>query len=55
MTSQLSIVKKTSMFLDKTINIMHKCVIHLHGHLNKVVPHIKPSILMDLGNDTKCI
>jgi hypothetical protein len=55
MTSQLSLVKKTSMFLDKMIHITHKCAIHLHGHLNKMVPLIKHFILMDLSNDAKCI
>jgi len=42
--------------LDETIHIMLGCTVHRHGHQNKVVPLMKPSILADLSNGTKfCI
>jgi hypothetical protein len=45
MTSQLFIVKNMYTFPGETIHIMPKWDVHLHGHRNKVVPLIKPSIL----------
>ncbi len=53
MTSQLSIVEKTSTFLDETIHIMFGCAVHLHGHRNKMVPLLKLFIFADLSNDIK--
>ncbi len=53
MTFQLSIVEKTNTFPDEVIHIMPKCVVHLHGHQNKMVPFMKPIILMNLNNGTK--
>jgi hypothetical protein len=53
MTSQSSIIEKTSTFVDETIHIMFECVVHLHGHWNKVVPFMKPFIFTDLSNDIK--
>ncbi len=41
MTSRLSIVKKTSTFLDEKIHITLECVVHFHGHQNKMVPLMK--------------
>jgi cAMP phosphodiesterase len=41
-------MKKTSIILDEMIHIMLGCTMHLHGHGNKMVPFIKPSILMHL-------
>jgi hypothetical protein len=38
-------MKKTNTLFNETIYIMFKCVIHLHGHRNKVMPVMKPSIL----------
>jgi len=38
---------------NETIHIMPRCVMHFHGHRNKVVPLIKPSIVADLNNDDK--
>ncbi len=32
---------------------MPGCIVHLHGHRNKVVPFMKPCILADLNNGTK--
>jgi hypothetical protein len=46
-------MEKTSTFLDKMIHIMFGCVMHLHGHWNKVVPLMKPSIFGDISNGTK--
>jgi hypothetical protein len=53
MTSWSFIVKKMGTFLDETIHIIPKCVMHLHGHQNKVVPFMKPFILVDLNNGAK--
>jgi hypothetical protein len=53
MTSQLSIMEKTSTFLDEMIHIMPGCDVHLHDHQNKKVPFLKPSIFVDLDNGTK--
>jgi hypothetical protein len=53
MTSQLHIVEKMCTLFDETIHIMPKCTMHLHGHQNKVMPLMKPSILVDLNNGTK--
>jgi hypothetical protein len=38
MTFRSSIVEKTGTFLDETIHITFKCIVHLHGHQNKMVP-----------------
>jgi hypothetical protein len=46
-------VEKTNTFLDEMIHITPGCTMHLHGHWNKMVPRLKPSILMDLSNGTK--
>ncbi len=40
-------------FPDETIHITLECVVHFHGHQNKMVPLMKPSILADLNNGTK--
>jgi hypothetical protein len=53
MSSWSFIVEKTSTLLDETIHIMHGCVVHLHGHRNKMVPFLKPSIFLDLDNGAK--
>ncbi len=53
MTFQLSIVEKMGTFLNKTIHIVPKCVMHLHGHHNKMVPLTKPFILADISNGIK--
>ncbi len=53
MTFRLSTVEKTSTFPDKTIHIKLECAMHLHGHQNKVVPFMKPSILADFSNGVK--
>jgi len=49
MTSQSSIVEKTSTFPNETIHIPPRCVVHLHGHWNKTVPFI----LVDFNNGIK--
>ncbi len=49
----MSIVKKTSTLLDDTIHISFGCIVHLHGHWNKVMPLMNPFILANLSNDTK--
>jgi hypothetical protein len=38
---------------DETIHIMPGYAMHLHGHWNKMMPLMKPSILADLYNGTK--
>jgi len=53
MISQLSIVEKMGTLFDETIYIMSECVVHLHGHQNKIVPLMKLSILIDLNNGAK--
>jgi hypothetical protein len=53
MTFESSIVEKMGTLLDEMIYIMFEYVVHLHGHRNKVVPLMKPSILTDLNNDAK--
>jgi len=49
MTSWLFIMEKTNTFLDDMIHITFKNVVHLHGHWNKVVPIMEPSIFANLA------
>ncbi len=42
-------MKKTNTFLDKTIHITAGCNVHLHGLRNKMVPLLKPCILVNLN------
>ncbi len=53
MISKLPTMEKTSTFPDETIHITLGCAMHLHGHWNKMMPLMKPSILVDLNNGTK--
>ncbi len=53
MTSRLSIVEKMSTFLDETIHITFECVVHLHGHQNKMLSLMKPFIFVNLSNGAK--
>ncbi len=53
MISRSSIVEKTSTFSIETIHITPKCVVHFHGHWNKMVLLLKPSIFVDLNNGAK--
>jgi hypothetical protein len=55
MTSQLFIIEKMSTHLNERIHIMPGCVVHFHGHRNKMVPVMvmKLSILVDFSNDAK--
>jgi hypothetical protein len=53
MTSQLSIVEKTSIFFNEMIHIMFGCVVHLHCYRNKVMPLMKPSTLANFSNSAK--
>ncbi len=46
-------MKNIDTLLDEMVHIMFECVVHLHGYQNKVVPLMKPSILVDLNNDAK--
>jgi hypothetical protein len=48
-------MEKMGTFLDETIHITPMCVVHLHGHWNKVVLFMKLSIFADLSNGTKFI
>ncbi len=38
---------------DETIHITPKCVVHLHGHQNKLVPLMKPYMLVNISNGVK--
>jgi hypothetical protein len=53
MTSQLSIMEKMGTLPDEMIHITPKCIMHLHGHQNKVVPLMKSFIFADLNNGVK--
>jgi hypothetical protein len=53
MNSQSSIVEKVGTFLDEMIHITHECVMHLHGHQNKMVLFMKCFIFVDLNNGVK--
>jgi len=53
MSSQLFIMEKTNTLFDEMIHIMYGCVVHLHGHQNKMVSFMKSSILVDLSNGVK--
>jgi hypothetical protein len=53
MTSWSSIVDKMGMLPDKTIHIMPECIVHLHGHRNKVMPFMKPFIFANFSNGAK--
>jgi hypothetical protein len=53
MSFRLSIMEKTSTLLDETIHTTLGCAVHLHGHQNKMVPFLKPSIFVDLNNGVK--
>jgi hypothetical protein len=44
---------KKQTFFDEMIHIMHGCIMHLHGHRNKVVPLVKPFILSNINNGAK--
>jgi len=46
-------MEKTSTFFDGTIHILLRCVVHLRGHRNKMVPFMKPFIFVDFSNGTK--
>jgi hypothetical protein len=48
MTSQSFIMEKMGTLLDETIHIMLECVVHLHGHRNKVMPLMKLSIFVNV-------
>jgi hypothetical protein len=54
MTFQSSIVEKMNTFFGEVIHIMPKCVVHLHGHQNEMMPLMKPIILMNLNDGIKC-
>jgi hypothetical protein len=53
MTSQLSIMENMDTFLNETLHIMPGFAMHFHGHQNKMVPLMKPSMLMDINNGNK--
>jgi hypothetical protein len=53
MTSQSSIVEKTNTFPNEMILIMFECAMHLHGHWNKMVSLMKPSIFTYPKNGAK--
>jgi hypothetical protein len=51
--NDLSIVEKTSTLLNETIQIMIGCTMHFHGHQNKMVALLKPSIFVNFNNGVK--
>ncbi len=53
MTSQSSIMEKKGIIPNETIYITPKCIVHLHGHRNKMAPLMKPFILTNLSNGIK--
>ncbi len=53
MASRSSIVEKMSTLLDETTYITLECIMHLHGHWNKMVLFIKPFRLVDFSNGVK--
>ncbi len=53
MASRLSIMEKMNTLLDEMIHITHTCAMHVHGRRNKVVPLMKPFILVDFTNVVK--
>ncbi len=53
MTSYLSIMEKMHTFPNETIHNTPRWIVYLHGHRNKNVPLLKPSIFVDLNNDIK--
>ncbi len=53
MTSWSSIMEKASTLPYETIHITFKCAMHFHGHWDKVVPHMKPFILVYFSNGIK--
>jgi len=46
-------MEKMNTVLDEMIHITHTCAMHVHGHRNKVVPLMKPFILVDFTNGVK--
>jgi hypothetical protein len=52
-TSWSSIMEKIGTFPIEMIHITPRCVVHLHGHWNKMVPLTKDSILANLSNGVK--
>jgi hypothetical protein len=46
-------MEKTSTLFDEMIHILLRCVVHLRGHWNKMVPFMKPFIFADFSNGTK--
>ncbi len=53
MTSQLFTVEKIGTFPNETIHITPRFVVHFPGHQNKVVPLMKPYVLVDRSNGAK--
>jgi hypothetical protein len=53
MTSWSSIVEKTNTFFNEMIYVTPKCAMQLHGHWNKMVPFMNPSIFVDFNNVVK--
>jgi hypothetical protein len=53
MISQSYIVEKIGTLPNETIHLMPRCAMHLHCHQNKMVPLMKPYILVDFSNGTK--
>jgi len=46
-------MEKMNKFPNEMIHITLRYAMHLHGHWNKMVPLLKPSIIADLRNGVK--
>jgi hypothetical protein len=46
-------MEKMGTLPNETIHITLGCIVHLHGHQNKIVPLMKPFILVDLNDGIK--
>ncbi len=53
MTFWSSIMEKIGTIPDEMIHITLEFIVHLHGHQNKVVPLVKPFVLVNINNGTK--
>jgi hypothetical protein len=47
------IMEKTNTLPNEMIHIMPEYAVHLHGHWNKMVHFMKPSILVNFSNGIK--
>jgi hypothetical protein len=53
MTSQSYIMERTSTLPNERIHITLMCVVHFHGHRNKMMPLMKLPVLVNLSSYAK--